>query len=73
MRLVISDPAKEDLIEIWEFIAEKNPEAATKLMQLIQEKFELLRNFPNLGRERHELIIGSRSFWQIPYYLSAYR
>lgn len=31
-------------------------------MHVFQEKFELLRDFPKLGRERPELFIGSRSF-----------
>lgn len=38
-----------------------NPKAADKLMRLFKEKFELLRDFPHIGRERHDLIIGSRS------------
>lgn len=61
MRLVISEPAREDLIGIWEYISPNNPKAANKLMQIFKEKFELLRDFPYLGRERHELFIGSRS------------
>lgn len=61
MRLVIAEPAQEDLIGIWEYISVNNPKAADKLMRLFKEKFELLRDFPYLGRERHELIIGSRS------------
>jgi toxin ParE1/3/4 len=32
-------------------------------MRTFEEKFELLRDFPNLGRDRsHDLYIGSRSF-----------
>lgn len=63
MELVITDPAKEDLIQIWEYITANNPEAANKLMRIFREKFELLRDFPHLGRERnHDLYIGSRSF-----------
>lgn len=62
MEVIITDSAKVDLAEIWEYIAEKNPDAATKLMELFRDKFELLRDFPHLGRERnHDLFIGSRS------------
>ena len=63
MRLVITEPAQEDLVQIWEYIAANNLEAANKLMRTFQEKFELLRDFPHLGRERNDdLFIGSRSF-----------
>ena len=61
--MVITDSAKEDLIQIWEYINTENPTVAAKLMQTFRQKFELLRDFPLLGRERkHDLYIGSRSF-----------
>jgi toxin ParE1/3/4 len=60
--LFITDSAKDDLVQIWQYINTNNPKAAEKLMRTFQEKFELLRDFPKLGRERHELFIGSRSF-----------
>lgn len=61
MKLRISEPAREDLIEIYEHIAPENPEAAERLLKTFKEKFELLLKFPNIGRERHELFIGVRS------------
>ena len=62
MRLRISEPAREDLLEIWQHIASDNPEAAARLMRSFKETFEKLLRFPNLGRERPELVIGIRSF-----------
>lgn len=32
MKLVVTDPAKEDLVAIWEYIRQENPKAAEKLM-----------------------------------------
>src|SRR5436305_12792553 len=62
MRLRISEPAREDLLEIWQHVALNNPDAAGRLMQGFKETFEKLLKFPNLGRERPELAIGIRSF-----------
>lgn len=62
MRLRISEPAREDLLEIWRHVASNNPEAAERLMRSFKETFEKLLRFPNLGRERPELAIGIRSF-----------
>ncbi len=61
MRLFLSDPAREDLLEIWQHIAADNAEAAERLMRTFQEKFELLLTFPSIGKERNELAIGIRS------------
>ncbi len=62
MKLRISEPAREDLLEIWQHVASSNPEAAERLMRSFKETFEKLVGFPSLGRERHELAIGIRSF-----------
>ena len=62
MKLRISEPAKNDLIEIYQHIAAENPAAAERLLKIFQEKFELLSKFPAAGRERNELIVGLRSF-----------
>ena len=62
MKLRISEPAREDLLEIWQHVASNNPEAAERLMRSFKETFQKLVGFPNLGRERHELAIGISSF-----------
>ena len=62
MKLRISEPAREDLLKIWQHVASKNPEAAERLMRSFKEIFEKLLGFPSLGRERPELAIGVRSF-----------
>ncbi|MBS0184895.1 MAG: type II toxin-antitoxin system RelE/ParE family toxin [Proteobacteria bacterium] len=43
---IISELAREDLIKIWEFIAEDNQAAADKVIGSIQEKFEMLSCYP---------------------------
>ncbi len=62
MKLLLSDPAKEDLLEIWRYIAQDNSDAATNLMHIFREKFDLLTNFPTIGRECNDFAIGLRSF-----------
>ncbi len=72
MRLIIAEPSREDLIGIWEYISVNNPAAADKLMRLFREKFELLRSFPLIGRERHEMVVGSR-FLPVGNYIISYQ
>lgn len=62
MILRISEPAREDLLEIWQHVTSNNPEAAERLRRSFKEAFEKLLAFPSRGRERHELAISIRSF-----------
>jgi len=43
-----------DLADIWEYIARDNPDAADRTVEGLEEKFLLLGQFPELGRERKE-------------------
>lgn len=58
----VSELGQEDLISIYEHLGAKNQDAATRLMQIFREKFQLLAQFPNMGRERNELLLYLRSF-----------
>lgn len=49
MRLRISQPAREDLLEIWHNVASSNPQSAERLMRKLKEAFEKLLKFPHLG------------------------
>jgi toxin ParE1/3/4 len=49
----ILDPGVEDeLWAIWAFIAEDNPDAATRLVDAVYETFKMLAANPELGRRR---------------------
>lgn len=61
-QVIISAPAKEDLYSIAEYIAQRSPEAAVRLLKQFRQKFELLASFPLLGRERNDIAIGIRCF-----------
>jgi toxin ParE1/3/4 len=54
--------ARDDLNEIWEYIAQDNLDAAERLVERIEELCELLATHPHLGRRREDLAPGLRSF-----------
>jgi toxin ParE1/3/4 len=54
--------ARADLHQIWDYIAEDDVEAATRLVDLVEEKCTLLVRLPDIGRVRDELAPGLRSF-----------
>ena len=58
----LAELAVADLKEIWEYIAERNPEAADKLLDEFAEKFQLLAENPTIGRNQSGYIIGMRNF-----------
>jgi toxin ParE1/3/4 len=58
----ITEPAQEDLRAIWEYVAQHQVEAANKLIKEIVKRLSTLRDHPNIGRQRGELLIDLRSF-----------
>ena len=59
--LTVSPLAEEDLEEIWSFIAERDAEAADRLIDEITGRFDHLLAYPEAGRARHELLVNLRS------------
>jgi toxin ParE1/3/4 len=47
--------AEEDLLSIYALIAEDSPERAFNFVERIQQRCDLLRQFPEQGRARPEL------------------
>jgi toxin ParE1/3/4 len=60
-RYRLTDEARQDLDEVWFYIAEDNPPAADRLLDTLYEKFLLLAGQPLLGRARPELGVNLRS------------
>ena len=53
MTKIILDPGVEDeLWAIWAYIAEDDPDAATRVVEAVHETFKLLTSNPELGRRR---------------------
>ena len=61
-RIRIAEGAGNDLEEIWEYVAQENPDAARKLIKEITNKFKFLRDHPQIGREQNTLLGTLRSF-----------
>jgi toxin ParE1/3/4 len=53
--------AEQDLIEIWNFIAQDNESAADKVFDRLVSKSELIGRNPSIGRLRPEIGGGVRS------------
>ncbi len=58
----ITEPAREDLKEIWEYVAQHQIESANNLIKEITQKFSTLCTHPLIGRSREDLLINLRSF-----------
>lgn len=50
MKIVWTEPARQDLRTIFTYIAEENPHAAKRVLAEIQMRVELLQENPQLGR-----------------------
>jgi toxin ParE1/3/4 len=59
---IVSPLAKQDMKEIWKFLAKINRTGATSLIKEITSKFPTLAQFPEMGRPRNDLLIYLRSF-----------
>ena len=71
-RLVRSARAKEDLIELWSYIAADNPTAADHVLDTINENLRMLAGNPRLGPARPDIAEGLRLF-PIRRYVILYR
>lgn len=58
----VSPQAEGDLIEMWQYISSDGVEAANSLLDSFTEKFELIAEYPKVGRARPELGRNLRSF-----------
>ncbi|HLN31430.1 MAG TPA: type II toxin-antitoxin system RelE/ParE family toxin [Gemmataceae bacterium] len=61
LSVVRTDQAEIDLGEILEHLEEHNPQAAEQLVTAIDDRCNLLGQFPEMGRARNELAPGLRS------------
>ena len=68
----VSDQAKTDLVEIWEYIARDSSEAADRMLHRIVQTYLALADNPRSGRSRDELRSGLRSI-PVGNYLIFYR
>lgn len=64
MRLEIrhTQQARRDLLEIWHYTDQNDPNAADRLLRRIAEKITQISQVPEMGRLRPELSANLRSF-----------
>ena len=64
----LSDPAKRELDDIWDYFFENISESvANRQVAYLSDHFELLSEFPHMGRARREHALGIRSHIAHPY------
>ena len=61
MKILISGKGRGDLLEIYRYLAERNPDAAESTAADMNFKLRQLSDFPFMGRERSELAPKLRS------------
>ena len=66
-RYRLSQQAEKDLEDIWIYLGEKDEIAADRQLARLLDRFPMLVQFPNMGRQRNELLTGLRSFPVKPY------
>jgi toxin ParE1/3/4 len=71
-KVIRSFQGDDDVFEIAAFIARENLEAALRMIELFDEKFNLLAEHPGIGQMRDELEPGLRSL-PVGSYLIFYR
>lgn len=67
MKIVWTAPARKDLLETFEYIAEENTNASRALLAEIKERVTVLQNNPQLGRKgrvegTRELVLSGTSY-----------
>jgi len=58
----LTEPARNDLKEIWSYIAERNPNSADRILRKLAEKFQLLAENPKVGKSQDKFILSLRCF-----------
>jgi toxin ParE1/3/4 len=71
-RYVFTVQARLDIKEINKFIARENPQAASRFVDVVEEKCKLLADFPNMGHSFDYLAPSLRGF-SVGNYLIFYR
>lgn len=60
--VVFTRAARSDLVEIWTWIADDDPETADRFVGRLRDAALALGRTPGMGRGRDELAVGVRSF-----------
>lgn len=70
---VLSRLALQDLLEIWEYIAADNVDAADGVSSDLEQALNMLADNPLAGHLREDLVSQPLRFWLVHSYLIVYR
>lgn len=72
-RLIIAPIARDDLEQIWDFIARDSIDAADRVRDEIESAMLQLAEMPGMGHHRQDVTDKNLRFWNVYSYLIAYR
>jgi toxin ParE1/3/4 len=67
MKIIVSDEADNDLMQIFSYLSQRSPQATQSLLDEINRRFVNLESFPLLGASRPDLGQDVRSAVVSPY------
>jgi toxin ParE1/3/4 len=70
---ILTPEAQANLLDIIDFIARDDPEAADRVLAEFESEFELIGNTPGIGHYREDLLNQHHRFSSIYSYLIVYR
>jgi plasmid stabilization system protein ParE len=68
----ISAHARLDLLQIWNHIAERDVDAADRVLADLEAAMENLAGFPNIGHQRRDVADDRYRFWKVHSFIIAY-
>ncbi len=71
--VVFSPSARDDLVDIWEYISTDDLAAADRLIEEIQRACQRFAAMPEIGHLRADLTSSDIRFWPVGSYLVVYR
>jgi toxin ParE1/3/4 len=66
-RYRFSRQAEQDLEDIWVYLTQQDELLADKQIAQILDRLPMLSQFPDMGKQREDLLVGLRSFPVKPY------
>jgi plasmid stabilization system protein ParE len=72
-RFVLTPAAREDLLEIVDYIREDSPDAAQRVLRKLKDSMRKLSRAPGMGHLREDLTDEPLRFWTVYSFLIIYR
>ena len=72
-RYVLTPAARDDLLEIADYIAADDPTAASRVLRRVRKACRLLGRMPGAGHLREDVADASVRFWPVGSLLIVYR